>query len=864
MSVNPKGITTLIVFVHGFTGHPETTWTLKNAKQGLSSDQRVTPEPSEPSGGASMPSTTQHKSTFDLITKGNSGHEKRSFKIPRLNMDRGRPSQEIQEHKGYDTKIRHSFVGPASQNNVADHGWDLLCALEEVRRDNPSRPLLFIAHSFGGLITKIALVKSRETEHMKQHLHHIMTATVGILFFGTPHRGADPLGPGLRRVLVALADGFSFNLNSSITETLMPGCEYLREIRDSFLGLATKSNWTIYSFQKEYGGTYAQVVEDESSRLDEPRIETTRHISSNHMDMVRFTGIGDNEYIKVKSAIDIVTNKLRSTRRADKDSGAETGFKIGQDMDSAMDLELPVPQEKFQPEAREDLKRLLYFDEIDARLLNLKPAYKTTCQWILKKDKYIEWLSAERLNDHHGFLWIKGKPGARKSILMKYLTDDAGKTTTTNKEILVIWFFFNARGEELERSTLGLYRKSWQIELLKKTLVSAVEYLKRDWELRLFVDAPDECSDTKVADTVSFSEELGERAVEHNTNLRICFSSRYYPTITVKKGKEIRLNEEEEHSLNIVRYINSQLKLGTFGKSKKADELRNNILEKSAGIFLWVALVIPMLNKDCFGGDVHGFKRRLNEIPPGLHNLFEMIVARDEEDLDKLRLCIQWVLFAIRPLKTKEYFFSLREFNETTTMSSWEHEHKQSITQEDLHQFVISSSKGFAESTKTRSTTKGPTVQFIHESVRDYFLSKTSYGLKKLWPRDNGQTFTVFSHNVLKKRCCEEIARRGQYYIPSVIPVSSILPSAQSKDSKKLRQLVLADSPFLDRGAKLELLNRTGITPLYQAATAGKEDMVQLLLEKGVEINTKDFQKGTPLHRAAEAGREDIVKLLSD
>ncbi|KUI58347.1 hypothetical protein VP1G_05687 [Cytospora mali] len=516
--------------------------------------------------------------------------------------------------------------------------------------------------------------------------------------------------------------------------------------------------------------TYAQVVDDDSSRLvDGPRIvdEMTRHISSNHMDMVRFTGINDNEYKKVVSAIDIVMGNLMSTRRANKDSGAETGFRIGQDMDSAMDLDLSVPQEKLQPEAREDLKSLLYFDEIDARLLSLKPAYRTTCRWILKKDKYIEWLTAGKLNDHHGFLWIKGKPEAGKSILMKYLTDDAGRTATANKEILVISCFFNARGEELERSTLGLsrsllwqllenveetqtvldllsksaqrfvHRKGWQIELLKKTLASAVEYFKRDRELRLFVDALDECSDTEVADMVSFFEELGERAVEHNTNLRICFSSRYYPTITVKKGKEIRLDEEEEHSLDIVRYINSQLKLGTFGKSKKADELRSNILEKSAGIFLWVALVIPMLNKDCSGGNVDGFKRRLNEIPPGLHELFEMIVARDEEDLDKLRLCIQWILFAIRPLKTKEYFFTLRESNETTTMSSWEHEHKQSITQEDLHQFVISSSKGFAKPTKTRSKTKEPTVQFIHESVRDYFLSKTSYGLKKLWPRDN-------------------------------------------------------------------------------------------------------------------------------
>lgn len=154
---------------------------------------------------------------------------------------------------GYDTKIRHAFVGPVSSNSVADHGWDLLCALGDVRSDNPSRPLLFIAHSLGGLVTKIALMKSRESEHLKPRLHCVMASTVGVFFFGTPHRGADPLGPGTRHILTALAKGFAFKLNDSIIGTLMPSDESLREIRDGFLSLAKKWKWAIYSFQEEYG-----------------------------------------------------------------------------------------------------------------------------------------------------------------------------------------------------------------------------------------------------------------------------------------------------------------------------------------------------------------------------------------------------------------------------------------------------------------------------------------------------------------------------------------------------------------------------------------------------------------------------------
>jgi hypothetical protein len=269
-----------IIVVHGFTGDPESTWTLKNVKQCVASDKGMIVKPSEPDESAPKPSTKIHKRTFDSFTNENSDYERRSSKVTRLFPGRGRGTQEHRNTAtatlrrdvfwprdllpftvpnariityGYDTKIRHTLVGPVSKNNVVDHGWDLLCALEEVRRDDPSRPLLFIAHSLGGLVAKAALIKSRDNEHLQPHFHYVVASTVGVFFFGTPHRGADPLGPGIRQILTALAKGFGFRLNDSIVGTLMPGGEYSRELRDSFIGLAKQRNMVIYSFQEEYG-----------------------------------------------------------------------------------------------------------------------------------------------------------------------------------------------------------------------------------------------------------------------------------------------------------------------------------------------------------------------------------------------------------------------------------------------------------------------------------------------------------------------------------------------------------------------------------------------------------------------------------
>ncbi|OIW29603.1 hypothetical protein CONLIGDRAFT_654146 [Coniochaeta ligniaria NRRL 30616] len=157
---------------------------------------------------------------------------------------------------GYDTKIRHRIQGPVSRKTVIDHAGDFLYSLEALRR-NPNergRPILFVAHSLGGIVVKEALRQSRGCASAKPHIHGIFDATAGLLFFGTPHRGADPRN-FFHHVLAASGQALGFQVNAQIVDTLMPHAEQLSKLRNEFSAMCHERKWKVFSFQEEYGVT---------------------------------------------------------------------------------------------------------------------------------------------------------------------------------------------------------------------------------------------------------------------------------------------------------------------------------------------------------------------------------------------------------------------------------------------------------------------------------------------------------------------------------------------------------------------------------------------------------------------------------
>lgn len=709
--VEPEVASIDIVFVHGFTGHPERTW--------------LQPSPYTYQKQAIAGTKNARSSRFQGILDSLKGRPKNNVYWPRDLLPTILPDARVLTY-GYDTRISHPFGPQRSQSGVYAIARNFLFELEG-RRQPPGRPIIFVVHSLGGIVVKQLLKTSSESLDERAFLKDVYDSTAGVLFFGTPHAGADPRGLA-HHVVQSIAKAMRISVNSQILDTLLPSSERLEELRDHFRPMAIRQTWLIYSFQEALPVQLLgkKVVEDVSSCLDIPQ-EIRQHIHANHMEMCRFNELEDPQFQKVKHALRRLAEAALTRIRA-----TSPGLSMESD-----DTDLTEEQKKV-------LIQSLAFEQLDARQGSIKKAHDKTCRWLLQRKAYLDWLDSEKFDRHYGFLWIQGKPGVGKSTIMKFLCTEMKNSSKSGN--IIITFFFNASGDDLKRSTLGMYRSlllqlldeipplwaifnhiyklrwrtaerhCWDVGILQELLEAAVEHLENHL-VTFFIDALDECKDSDVHDMIDFMRRMSQKAILFGSQVRTCFSSRHYPIITLERGIEVVVENQTGHAEDIKEYIEAKLKLGP---SQAAKDFGSEVQQKAAGVFMWVVLVVHILNDAHVGGQgrIQELRKRLDVLPRDLHDLFRNILDRNNTNLEHLALCLQWILFARRPLTPPELYFALHCDGNTLgglQSAAWDRE---DIPLDMIERFVTTSSKGLAEIRRSRR----PTVQFIHESVREFLL----------------------------------------------------------------------------------------------------------------------------------------------
>jgi ankyrin repeat protein len=452
----------------------------------------------------------------------------------------------------------------------------------------------------------------------------------------------------------------------------------------------------------------------------------------------------------------------------------------------------------------EELLEALAFPQMNFRFVAITNAYSSTCQWLFETPEYTRWRDRSLLQTHHGLLWMKGKPGSGKSTITKCAVDYAEKTFTDEK---TIYFFFNARGDPLEKTVEGMlrsllhqmvrylprlfgalepkevaaYSQGWPSKRLSGLFHEAVCELSKDGQLCCYIDGLDEADEDEVREMVDFLDELLEHTMRKGFSFSVYLASRHYPNISVSHSEELLLDDYEGHHRDISSYVLSKL------RCKPASvqiDLAAEIMRRSSGIFLWVVMVIRDLNKQSDRGNHHRLRSHLQALPSGLNELFQRLVCGTSMSEYALP-ALQTVLFAHRALGPLELYFAILTITDTSSKHSIDWDHN-TIDEEVATDFITSSSKGLLE---VVIEDEGPayrirrrSVQFIHESVREYLLS---CGMKHLDP-SLGENL-VGQGNSRLARCCRVYLDLGLQYV--VIP--------QLKTSRFCRgDTLLASFPF--------------------------------------------------------------------
>ncbi|QSZ32965.1 hypothetical protein DSL72_002548 [Monilinia vaccinii-corymbosi] len=400
------------------------------------------------------------------------------------------------------------------------------------------------------------------------------------------------------------------------------------------------------------------------------------------------------------------------------------------------------------------------------------------------------------------------------------------------------------------------------------------------------VDALDECDQSQARSMVCFFEELCELAENKRVRLQICFSSRHYPTIVIHQGLEVILEGQSGHTEDIKHYIKSKLRLG---KSKPAESLQSEILGKSSGIFLWVVLVLDILNSEYPSSSISikKIRERLKGIPPGLTDFQEVDIP------DVLPHASASEAVELRTTLNSKFPFLY--YAASNVLCHANDAQQDAIQQDDfLAEFPLRrwiSLRNALEKYEIRRYTTSVSLYYIladnglanliricPQNGSCFDLTKERYGPAIFAALANGSYKSVQSlleneattypptsrvHEVLK-----QFYQRGNKSMDRSRKVTFsrkelILRQLLKYDQEILfNNLLLSENLSSDRDILSQPSGSTGLNMLSMAAHIGQEMSVKFLLEMGVEIDIVDMDHRTPLMKAVAAGHENIARLL--
>ncbi|RDW65049.1 hypothetical protein BP6252_10700 [Coleophoma cylindrospora] len=210
---------------------------------------------------------------------------------------------------GYDAALRLSL----QQNSISIGGLaeGLFAALIDARSDTNRRPIVFVAHSLGGLVLKRAILDMHQSIHSRETLTNsaklaqgLYESISGLIFFGTPHLGSRIDEKNRVQVLKGLIGSFA-TIPKNLTKALVSESVELGDLSKFFekTKLYTDGKISIRSFFETITrAVYGTVITTKASANLHYASEEMVPIERTHEGMVKFAS-PDDQYYKATLAV---------------------------------------------------------------------------------------------------------------------------------------------------------------------------------------------------------------------------------------------------------------------------------------------------------------------------------------------------------------------------------------------------------------------------------------------------------------------------------------------------------------------------------------------------------------------------------
>jgi ankyrin repeat domain-containing protein 50 len=559
-------------------------------------------------------------------------------------------------------------------------------------------------------------------------------------------------------------------------------------------------------------------------------------------------------------------------------------------------------------------------------------AHPRTCEWLLLHKSYTKWLS-----NQHGLLWIKGKPGAGKSTLLAFVYRTLPDSSPGQPD-LRLEFFFHGRGEKLQKTSIGMFRSlvhqmfirdksireplrrlfhnkaiqgdvgigwEWQPPELQNLLSDAILTAAKSRKVTIFIDALDEAGPDAPA-IIKFFHVLNDKIYEAHSTAKICISCRHYPITAKIPGLDVVV--EDHNNDDIAKYVDAALQSEVRREHADLDpetwrELEEAIIRKSSGIFQWARLVIPIVLDHYYDGDSRAeIFEILARVPDELEDVYEYILSNIIKPSYRERTLqlMQWIFLAERPLTVTEIRYAIASGDKHGSPPPKACASIKDFVESDERMVLVVTtwSGGLAE---VQNHEGKRIVQFIHQSVNDFFLSGGLIFLESVLSGTGGtynkgpstsyeDDIIGRSHDRLAKSCItyfklEEVQldrMLGTNLDHELLPFLDYATRSWFLHAEKAERLGVTQAALVEQfSSPPEILAKwintyilmdefsiycpqEGAKLLHIASGANLKTVVSILLQQNANIEEADNWGSRPLHYALRRGHRVLTEMLLD